>query len=161
MNPFFERLRAEHQHGLKQLALLDEAAAQLAESGYSADAHGVVRDAVRFINNDVRAHNEREEQYLFPEMERVIPPNGPTAVMKTEHRMLWETLDRIEKALPDVSETSTPEQLTELHHSASAVVQLLSDHIAKEDNILFPMAEAHLSEAQMRRLADIDAELRG
>ena len=160
MNPFFERLRKEHQHALKQLALLDEAAGRLAESGYSADDHGVVREAVRFVNNEVRVHNEREEQYLFPEMERVIPPNGPTAVMKTEHRMLWDTLDRIEKALPDVSETSTREQLMELYQSASAVVQLLGNHIAKEDNILFPMAEAHLSTEQMQRLADVDAELR-
>lgn len=159
MNPFFDRLRTEHQHALKQLALLGEASARLRDNGYSEEDHAAVTAAVRFINNEVRAHNEREEQYLFPEMERVMPPNGPTAVMRAEHRTLWEDLNTLEQVLPGVTAASGKDVFVNLHGSAMAVVNLLGNHIMKEDNILFPMAEAHLSPAQLEHLAKVDADL--
>ena len=158
MNTFIQTLMSEHQHALAQLSLLDDASARLAHSGYAERDLDVVRRAVTFINNDIRIHNEREEAHLFPELERVLPPAGPTAVMREEHRVLWEDLTALERTLDSVTGATGAEAFGSMHAAALGVVRLLRDHIMKEDNILFPMAERALSPEQLARLEETERE---
>jgi len=159
MIAFLEQLIKEHQHGLAQLAMLDDAAARLSHNGYNSEDMQTIQRAVIFINNDIRSHNEREEEYLFPEIEKIISPMGPTAVMKSEHRLLWDGLNQVEASLPSIQEQSAKEELDMLYRAILSVVQLLRNHIAKEEQILFPMAERSLQPDQKAHLDAIHAGL--
>jgi regulator of cell morphogenesis and NO signaling len=155
MNTFLDKLREEHQHALRELAALHNTAVALREHGWSEDATARMRKAVTFINNDVRTHNEREEEYLFPELERMLPASGPTGVMRAEHRALWDALTSLEKELPLLQSDADAESLRSICSYAFAVAELLTNHISKEDNILFPMAERMLQPAQLEELENV------
>ncbi len=159
MNSFLERLMKEHQHGLATLSILDDASNRLRSEGFNEEDYNRIRNAVDFINNDIRTHNEREEQYLFPEMERVLPPGGPTGVMRSEHRMLWEALENLTQSISSVSSESSSQHLDDIYNNSLQIVTLLRNHIQKEDHILFPMAERTLSPEQLARLESTDKEL--
>ncbi|MFQ6000692.1 MAG: hemerythrin domain-containing protein [Anaerolineae bacterium] len=113
-----------------------------------------IRKATAFINNEVRAHNEKEEELLFPELEKVLPPKGPTFVMREEHRRLWEVLEKVEGTLERLEGDKDGAVIDELVASAQFVVQLLSEHINKENSVLFPMARQLLTPEQMATIAD-------
>jgi regulator of cell morphogenesis and NO signaling len=154
MNTFLDTLRTEHQHALRELAALNNTAESLREHGYFEDAVERMRKSVLFINTDIRTHNEREEEYLFPEMERLLPAAGPTSVMRSEHRALWDALTSLERELTPLQPDAEPESIRSICSYAFAIVRLLTDHISKEDNILFPMAERILSPGQLAALEE-------
>jgi len=110
-----------------------------------------IRRATAFINNEVRAHNEREEELLFPELEKLLPPKGPTFVMRQEHGRLWEALEKVEGTLERLERDG--EAIDEPVASVQFVVQFLSEHINKENSILYPMAKQLLAPEQMAAIA--------
>src|SRR5512139_3877401 len=89
-------LRREHDEALAALDRLESGARGFATPG----ARQAIDAAVAFLDDEVRAHNEREEQTLFPMLERYMPAHaGPTAVMRAEHRELWDLLGHLRAAL--------------------------------------------------------------
>jgi len=110
-----------------------------------------VKKATAFIDKEVREHNMKEEELLFLELEKFLPPKGPTFVMREEHRQLWETLERVEGTLERLKQDRGA--VEELVASARFVVQLLSEHINKENSVLFPMAKQILTLEQMMTIA--------
>jgi hemerythrin-like domain-containing protein len=138
-------LRREHDEALAALDRLGTGVGNLAAPG----ARQAVDQAVAFLDNEVRGHNEREEEVLFPMMERYMPAQaGPTAVMRAEHRELWDLLGRLRAALSGSAPDPAPVRATGL-----AVVDLLRRHIEKENAILFPMAQQMLSAEEMEEVA--------
>jgi len=138
-------LRREHDEALAALDRLESGARNLAAPG----ARQAVDQAVAFLDNEVRGHNEREEEVLFPMMERYMPAQaGPTAVMRAEHRELWDLLGSLRAALAGSAPDPAPVRATGL-----AVVDLLRRHIEKENAILFPMAQQMLAAEEMDEVA--------
>jgi hemerythrin-like domain-containing protein len=87
-------------------------------------------------------HHKKEEGVLFPAMEAHGVPRegGPTGVMLAEHeegRRLTRTMRAAAERLL-AGEASAKEALAA---NARGYVALLRPHIAKEDNVLFPMAD--------------------
>ena len=76
----------EHDQALSQLSSLTKATRALEEHGYSADAYRKVLTALTFIDDEVSVHNRREEEALFPVLERYV--EGPTQLMREEHKVL-------------------------------------------------------------------------
>jgi hemerythrin-like domain-containing protein len=105
-----------------------------------------------------RCHHGKEEKVLFPKlMQAGIPMNGgPLGVMFYEHEQGRQFLREMEQALADG-------QPAEFALSANRYAQLLEDHMAKEDNILFAKAEDVLTseddEALFERFNEIENEL--
>ena len=103
------------------------------------------------------AHHDKEERLLFPAMEAAgLPSNaGPTFVMRQEHE-LGRARVRAMKAALDAS----PPDLAAFGREAAAFAHLLRDHIAKEDQVLFPMADqlidAETKDALRARFAEED-----
>lgn len=140
-----EKLKAEHDEGLKQLNILQNAATLLETEGASEEIYQDLLNSVHFINNEIRRHNEKEEAALFPVLEKYIP-DGPVTVMLEEHRLLWERLESLEKILPQLQTHPKEEEvIDQIVQAACFIVQLLKDHIAKENEILYPMAQDYLS----------------
>jgi len=142
---------AQHEEGLAHLRRLGGYIQRVERGEVTEEVLEGIRRATAFINKEVRAHNEKEEELLFPELEKVLPPKGPTFVMREEHRRLWEVLEKVETTLERLERDR--EAIDELVASAQFVVQLLSEHINKENSVLFPMAKQLLAPEQMAAIA--------
>lgn len=117
------------------------------------------RDAVLFLRTFADAcHHGKEEARLFPAMERHGLPAGagPTAVMRREHDMGRAHVRKMDEAVTDF-EKGAPDAATRFAFEARGFVELLREHIAKEDQVLFPMADRMLPAAvQAELLRDFD-----
>ena len=143
-----EALYAEHEAALRELERLRTSATGLDRP----EAVGEMERALRFLETEIRAHNQWEEDHLFPRMELYLGPHGPCTVMRAEHRQLWEFYDHVGPLLDSVKRgTAGAEGRTSLARVALSIVDLLVQHIAKENQILFPMAK------QLLGPADVDA----
>lgn len=84
-------------------------------------------------------HHQREEQVLFPELrERGV--EGPPAVMESEHIELRRLKHAVRDGAAALLEGKDPAGWSPLRCDAHALIGMLRDHIAKEDDILYPMA---------------------
>lgn len=139
-----EILMDEHELALKELRRLKNAVEQISVIGLTRELLGEVRSALRFIDQDVRDHNEKEERFLFPLLEQYV--SGPPSVMRSEHRDLWGSLADLTGLIDDLEHHGDREdKLKKSIDLALYVVDLLSAHIAKENNVLFPMAKSMLT----------------
>ncbi len=145
-------LVAEHDVIERMLKVLNEAADRL-EKGEAVEAELFVK-AADFIQNFAdRCHHAKEEDILFKLMQkRGIPAEGgPIAVMLSEHdqgRALRQGLARAAEALKK-GDTSAATAAIE---NARNFAALLSQHIAKENNILYPMANQVFSQEDQQHL---------
>ncbi len=100
-----------------------------------------------------KCHHAKEEKNLFPMLEKKGMPHdtGPIAVMLAEHSAGRQMISRI-AGLLSAAEQEDKKALLSLAESLSDYVNLLESHIDKENNILFPMAERLLGEAEMAEL---------
>lgn len=149
-----EKLMTEHEEGLKQLYVMQNASTLLEEQGFSEEIYLDVVISLKFINTEIRQHNEIEETALFPILEKHVP-DGPVAVMLEEHRLLWERLESLAKILPLLRNNPTDEEtVDQVIQDACFIVQLLTDHIAKENEILYPLAKDYLSPSEWTAVAN-------
>lgn len=130
-----EGLSTEHRVFLTQLNRLE---ASLADAALPAEA---IRAMVKLIEEPLEEHAHLEEQFLFPALEPHLTRRaGPLAVMEAEHQELRRLLGHIAAAqLP-------------LNPLTQQFIATLRAHIAKEDGILFPMAESFLGAGRLEEL---------
>jgi hemerythrin-like domain-containing protein len=143
-------LMNEHRVIQRMLGILTQASKRL-ENGQDVDSEFYV-DAVDFLKNFAdKCHHTKEEKLLFEKMmERGVSGEvGPIAVMMREHqdgRAHVKSLDKLSKG--NMSK-ATREGLIK---SSRAYVDLLSKHIQKEDNVLYPLANQILDKEDQKEL---------
>jgi hemerythrin-like domain-containing protein len=101
-----------------------------------------------------RCHHGKEEDLLFPLLQRKGLPaaGGPVAVMLYEHEQGRALIREMTEAA-DVFRSDTVKAGGLWAEAARQYAALLREHIAKENNILFVMAENLLSPAEQAELA--------
>jgi hemerythrin-like domain-containing protein len=150
-----EVLKEEHRAIERMLAVLKEAADRAA-AGERVPAT-LFRDAVDFIRNFAdKCHHGKEEGKLFPRLEERGMPRGggPLAVMLHEHDAGRQYVGAIEGALSayEGGDEGASQVIVE---NSRRYVELLQGHIAKEDGVLFPMADRILSDEDQRELEEL------
>jgi iron-sulfur cluster repair protein YtfE (RIC family) len=123
--------------------LLSEATRRV-DAGHLSDA----RSLFTAFDEGLRRHIRVEEELLFPLFEsRTGMRNGPTAVMRTEHRSIEAELLRMRRGLDagDASEYATG--LATLHG-------VLGPHNVKEEQVLYPTTDDLMEVPE--RLAFVD-----
>ncbi|HEY6838558.1 MAG TPA: hemerythrin domain-containing protein [Geobacteraceae bacterium] len=136
-----QALVAEHRLILRMLAILEKNA-RLTQAG-EFDDYGFYLVAVDFIRNYAdRFHHAKEEDVLFEALvENGMPrANSPVAAMLVEHdhgRAYVKAME--EAALAALAGATGKDGL--IAANALGYVALLQEHIAKEDGILYPLAE--------------------
>lgn len=145
-------LMKEHEDALNKLHQLKKSAADLKKKGYSEKSFKALLKAVEYVDEEVRHHNKHEEDALFPIVERYV--DGPTEVLREDHaRMskIYKKLSYSIKALRDNTDDKTAR--LELCDSAEEIVQLMVNHIHKENHILFPMIQRFCTKEELREVA--------
>lgn len=107
-------------------------------------------------------HHIKEEQMLFPMLEDhgFSTEQGPVAVMLEEHTQGRDFVKGMLNSLSAMQKGSA-NSVNELYSHASGYAELLQNHISKENNILFRMADDILSSDNQNSLLNrfIEAEL--
>lgn len=147
-----ETLMAEHERILGALDVLEDLA-QRAERGEGVADRG--RDVIDFIRTFAdHLHHAKEEQMLFPALDEAgLPPDGgPVGVMLMEHDEGRRLVEDMTRALEQ--DLGTEQTRAGFAQAAGAFVELLRNHIIKENEILFPLADRMLSAEAQRELAE-------
>ncbi len=148
-----EVLTREHEEGLHYLEQLHTSAHIIGANGFSFEAFMKLSEAIRFIDEELRAHNEKEEKYLFPLLERHA--GNPVRVMIEEHRELWKVFGRIRECVEDIEEGRIyATTIKELVQASEQLYELLRAHINKENDVLFPTVKNLLTADEYEKLTE-------
>jgi hemerythrin-like domain-containing protein len=101
-----------------------------------------------------RCHHGKEEDFLFPLLEKKGIPRdgGPIGVMLSEHVRGRELIHEMELASSQ-SQGSPGVSGRRWAQAAAEYTNLLREHITKENEVLFRMAESLLTNEEQERLA--------
>lgn len=90
------------------------------------------------FDHATRRHFDMEELVLFPAFEEATGmTQGPTAVMRMEHRQMRGLLDQMGAA-------AAAGDWDALLDQGDTLLMITQQHNVKEEGMLYPMAEAHL-----------------
>jgi hemerythrin-like domain-containing protein len=124
-------LTDDHRHCDDLLAAAEAAAAK----GDSASALASLKQ----FQTGMLAHFAAEERLLFPAFEvRTGMTEGPTQVMRMEHIQMRALMDAAVNALQ-------AGDFDEYFGQAETLVIMMQQHNMKEENVLYPMCDQHLS----------------
>ena len=146
-----DELKKEHQAIRLMLRILDQVCRRL-EAREKVDPAQLER-IVEFIQVFAdRCHHGKEEDLLFKAMVDAGFPQegGPIAVMMHEHGLGREYAKGLTDAVRKYR--TDPSAAGRIVQNARNYILLLGQHIDKEDNILYPMADQHLSPAKQEEL---------
>lgn len=106
--------------------------------------------AVSFIKNYAdKFHHSKEEDILFAELNKdgVLEHCNPIGQMLHEHDLGREFVKGLSEAVKKGNKA-------EIVKNARGYCELLEEHIFKEDNILYPMADEALKESAQKEIAE-------
>jgi hemerythrin-like domain-containing protein len=134
-------LKTEHEVIERVLNMLEQTVQQIRNEEPVPEGFGLW--AITFFREFAdQCHHEKEEELLFPLLEeRGVPrEGGPIGVMLNEHEIGRDCVRRMQQAVGQ-------SPLDEESFTAAAVeyIELLRQHITKENQVLFQMADHCLS----------------
>ena len=140
-----ELLSEEHKHVLGKLDTMEKVIGNLAQKD---QVFAELKELSSFFDTEFWVHFTKEEEALFPEIERFIPrEGGPTGMMWIEHEDLRNTNTMMQQAINTyLSDSATIETEGMIQRHGAHFIGTLREHIDKENNILFMMADMHLDE---------------
>jgi len=130
-----DRFISEHRVFLEQLDMLRA----LLDDGQPV---GATAAALRTLAAPLGRHAKEEEEILFPALAARIGEDGPISILRAEHRSIEEQIEGI----------AAGSARAEVARMFDAFAATLRDHIAKEDDVLFPIAERVLGEEELAAL---------
>jgi len=111
------------------------------------------RAAFGHVHEAILAHFAAEEKTLFPSFEAKTGMSmGPTQVMRLEHTQMRALLDDANAAL-------NSGELDDYLGQAETLLIMMQQHNMKEENILYPMCDQHLSAELPDVLQHLEMEL--
>ena len=139
-----EILMGEHKEILRVVDFLAQEADRL-EKGKRVD-EDILKKLVSFIRNYAdKIHHAKEEDILFCEFETSCSHCNPVPQMLHEHELGRDFVKGIENGMKEKNKVKIIENM-------KGYASLLKEHIFKEDNILYPMAEDSINEKVKREM---------
>jgi len=140
------RLREDHDRVLDVMDAIEQAVGEL-QGPVSPAALQLIRDALAFMERDVRAHAQIEELVLYPAFLRHLPPLT-IETLTEEHSDIWWAMDLLREGLRDERQL----RIAELRWHATSLVDLVRRHIERESNVLLTIAAQLLSDPEYEAL---------
>ncbi len=155
MNTATQNLEHDHVFILK---LTDVMLAMVEKMSTNADHFELVVNLIRKFADGL--HHAKEEDLLFPLMgeKGFSPEQGPVAVMLHEHVQGRAFVKGISEGITTLR-AGTDGALQTIYENMTGYAKLLQNHIAKENNILFRMADQVFSTDEQHELLTQFAEV--
>ncbi len=156
-------LKEEHSSLLEQVYALDAQLSWLESSGPTKTRkilHRLLTGGEK-LAEELSFHFQREEDALYPILEKRMSDKAePVRIMRQEHVNLSTRLtafnSEIERMLKEHDNLRTWEVSSSLQRLRSE----LSDHVSREENVLFWLAEIHLSKIDQNKVYSRLAQMR-
>jgi hemerythrin-like domain-containing protein len=128
---YLETLSAQHRS-------CDLALTRIERAAHAGDWEAA-GEAQRDFVDRTEAHLSYEENTLFPALERAFPPAaaGPIPVMRSEHQQMRELFEDLALAARD-------HDASLLADTVQTLLFVMQQHNAKEENMLYPIADRKL-----------------
>jgi hemerythrin-like domain-containing protein len=154
MNTATKNLEDDHVHILKLIDVMEH----IARTG-NPDVNHLEKIVYIIRNFADGTHHAKEENLFFPLLAEkgFSPTQGPVAVMLHEHVLGRNFV----KGMADnisLYKSGNKTALSEIFRNMNGYSELLRNHISKENNILFRMADNALSESDQSNLLSKFAE---
>lgn len=138
------QLMDDHQRYLRRLSEFNQAVAEMTPLARFGPAEvRRVDEFADFLRDEVDAlHGQKEETGLFPVLARRLPSEeGPVGMLIEEHVGLRDHQQALARWVEAVStDPEAGERFEPLRRAEETIRSLLTDHIQKEDLMLFPSA---------------------
>lgn len=148
-----DQLKEEHKGVLLMLQIL-EAVCQRLKKGQEVNPEHLSQ-ILEFLKVFVdRCHHTKEEELLFPAMEKAGVPNegGPIGMMLLEHDQGRGYIKGFAEAVESY-QSGDKKTGAKIIKNAQGYINLLKEHINKEDGMLYVIADMHLSKKEQEKLA--------
>lgn len=148
MNTATKNLENDHIHVLK---LTDVMVAFTHSDNPDPDNAGTIIDIIRNFADGL--HHAKEENFFFPALclKGFSTEQGPVAVMLHEHVLGRNFVKGIAENL-ELYKKGNKSAIAGINQNMLGYAELLRNHIGKENNILFRMADNVFSEAEHQQL---------
>jgi iron-sulfur cluster repair protein YtfE (RIC family) len=133
-----QELRSEHQQMLVHVEQLREAAREVPRLALE-EREAVVARILDFLRGTLLPHAKAEEDFLYPEVARLLGHIGATAPMSHDHLAIGALTDALADA--DPSEAGALQELLYGLHA------LITVHFRKEEEIYLPLLDAQPPDA--------------
>ncbi|VAX36175.1 hypothetical protein MNBD_PLANCTO03-1915 [hydrothermal vent metagenome] len=145
-------LREEHQVILRILDCF-EVAIERAREADRASAEVFAPFVEFFVGYTDKCHHCKEEDRLFPQLERqgISREGGPIGCMLREHEQGRAHMRVIAEAI-DPADRGDENAMQRIFYEGDRYIELLRNHIAKEDGALFQMADEVVQGASLAQL---------
>jgi hemerythrin-like domain-containing protein len=145
-------LKREHELISVMLEIIEKVCSKMETGEKIRTEH--LADIVDFSNNFIdKRHHAKEEKFLFPALEQrgIACEGGSISEMLAEHAMGKNLMKGMAEALPkyQIGKTGAEENFIK---KARGYVELLRGHVMKENNVLFIMADQHLTKEEQGKL---------
>lgn len=153
MNPT-ETLKHEHQIVLAVLTGAEREAQSIQATGeVDNEKIGQILHFFRVFVD--KCHHSKEEKLLFPRLQQrgMSARVGPISILLREHVEGREEVAAISDAL-ERHKAGDASAAADIAYHLLAYAELLHDHIAKEDNVLFQFADDLLTDGDEKELAE-------
>jgi hemerythrin-like domain-containing protein len=139
-----DELKKEHE-GIKVMLRVLQAVADKFKHGEQVSTEhldGILEFLAIFVD---KCHHGKEEEFLFPALEAAGVPRegGPIGVMLSEHEQGRKLVASLKDAVTD-NKSGDKANASSVQLIINEYITLLTQHIAKENTVLFPMADAKL-----------------
>jgi hemerythrin-like domain-containing protein len=152
-------LRAEHRQIDEQLNVLSAALRQLGDRGPDAEVLDRIEAVARYIDREMAIHHRKEEDCLFPFLEEhLASENLRLDARIADHEDLNIMNGKFKEALRDCR-NSKPSRASlfgaqMLKGYGLYIVHLVREHLLKEDQILFLVADEYLTAEQEAQILE-------
>jgi hemerythrin-like domain-containing protein len=150
MGKAIEDLRNEHEAIISGLQILDTLSRRI-DRGLDVQRRDI-HDFIGFLREFAdKCHHGKEEGILFPALinSGMEKEGGPIEAMLSEHAKGRELIKEMDAAV------SGKEDNKRFARAAKEYSDLLQAHIAKENDVLFPLAENTLTAPQLDQIYDV------
>ena len=154
-----DELKKEHEGIELMLRILRAIADKLGKSEDIGIEHleGIMEFLSIFVD---KCHHGKEEEFLFPALEAAAVPRdgGPIGVMLSEHEQGRKLVARLKNAVTSYT-SGDKTAISAIRTVVDEYTALLTQHIEKENSVLFAMADAKLDTAKDTELFEAFEQL--
>jgi hemerythrin-like domain-containing protein len=149
-------LRDEHSSVLQEVYSIDRQLGWLESTGPE-KARRILLRLLSYSERlavDLSLHFQREEKALYPVLEKRMEDNTePVMVMKQEHQRLTKCLDAFTSEVSRMLKEHDAVKTWNLSSILQDLRSELSDHVSREERVLFWLAELHLSRGDRNKVS--------
>lgn len=152
MKQKFAKILLEHDRGIIHLTFLNDAVDRIMTHGINNHDYKILNNSIDFLRKDLHEHCKNEEEEIYPDLSGHITEEI-ILEMKSEHQLISSLIDELKIFLYEIERKQNGKALmTILKAKSKLLIEVLSNHIKKENILLHRIARQTFTERDFHYL---------